>query len=430
MIVSEIGLTLKMDFSGAENKRIDDQFRNQGFQRRKIKERYMKPMVVLCVILALALCQTALASDAAANSLPSGMNNPLPMKYPEMGNAPTPESIKEGLRATYEMTTSSPDTTAGGGLIFESGRSGAGLVQVDVVALEDGEAATWTTAFSPDPTTRAMKKVNFYGSVSPEGCGDFWCNPDVLRSISERADGDLTVDKGTYDLNGQQYEVIRFYYQSPQGFTLGMIYDLGTGFMLHHTADFSSSFATEEGAMRSRGQNCIMTLRNIRQVNIPWDDGSVPSWAVPGTVLNFQGQHAFWLPQLPDVAPTISGIHVRLAIQAVHDRFVEGRQQTYTQDPVQPAYIPMISGVAQLMGFWIPKEALSLEPGMVDYDPDTGIVVSVLQSGPDGVIMEETNSVNYKLTALYDAGGKVVQTSKESYSGTASGERDDLQHTD
>jgi hypothetical protein len=379
------------------------------------------------LVLMLAVCQPSLSSDAAVNTLPSGMNNPLPLRYPELTNAPAPASIKEGLRATYEMVASSPDTTEGGGLVLESGSSGAGLAQVDVVALEDGTAATWTTAFAPDPTTGAMKKVNFYGSVNPVGCGDFWCNPAVLRQIPERADDDLTVDRGTYDLNGQQYNVIRFYYRSPQGITLGMIYDLDTGIMLHHTADFSSSFATYEGGLTTRGQNAILRLKNLRQVNIPWEDGSIPSWAVPGVVMDFQGQHAFWMPQLPYVAPTVSALRVQLAVQAVHKRYVEGRQQAYTQEPIQPAYIPIVSGVAQLMGFFVPKEALSSRPGVIDSDPDTGIVVSVLQSGPEGVLMEETNNVNYKLIAMYDASGKVVQTSKESYSGTATGERDDLQ---
>lgn len=387
----------------------------------------MRFCAIFFVILILAVCQPSLASDAAVNTMPSGMNNPLPLRYPELANAPAPASIKEGLRATYEMVAASPDTTEGGGLVFESGSSGVGLAQVDVVALEDGTAATWTTAFAPDPTTGAMKKVNFYGSVNPEGCGDFWCNPEVLRKIPERADDDLIVDRGTYDLNGQQYNVIRFYYRSPQGITLGMIYDIDTGIMLHHTADISSSFATDEGGLTTRGQNAILRLKNLRQVNIPWKDGNVPSWAVPGVVMNFQGQHAFWMPQLPDVAPTVSALRVQMAIQAVHERYAEGRQQAYTQEPIQPAYIPIVSGVAQLMGFFVPEEALFFKPGVVDSDPDTGMVVSVLQSGPDGILMEETNNVNYKLTAVYDASGRVVQTSKESYSGTATGERDYLQ---
>jgi hypothetical protein len=272
-----------------------------------------------------------------------------------------------------------------------------------------------------------MKTINTYGSVSPVGCGDFWCNPAVLRNIPDNAGDDMVVSKGTYDLNGQQYNVIRFYVTSSQGIVLGMIYDLDTGILLHHTADFASSFAPEDGVTVTRKQSGILTLRNLRQVNIPWTAGSVPSWAVPGLVLSYQGEHAFWLPQLPDVAPTLSALGSQLAIQEVHERFAEGRQQTYTQDAVQPAYVPMVSGVAQLMGFWVPEEALSLSPGLVDSDPDTGMKVSLIQSSSDGVVMQKTNDVNYRLTALYDSSRKLVQTSTETYSGTAAAQRDDLQ---
>jgi hypothetical protein len=51
----------------------------------------------------------------------------------------------------------------------------------------------------------------------------------------------------------------------------------------------------------------------------------------------------------------------------------------------------------------------------------------VIQSGPDGVTMEKTNDVNYKLLAHYDANGKLVHTSMETYSGTSAAQRDDLQ---
>ena len=179
--------------------------------------------------------------------------------------------------------------------------------------------------------------------------------------------------------------------------------------------------------MITRGQNAIMRLTNLRQVTIPWNSGRLPSWAGAGSSLYFRGQHSFWLPQLPDVAPTVSPLSVQIDIQTAHDRFMEGRQQTHTQEAVQPPYVPLVSGLSQLMGIWVPEEALSLPKGTVDSDPDTGMVVSVLQSGPDGLVMQETNNVNYKLTAAYDARGRVIQTVSESYTGTATGQKDELQ---
>lgn len=208
---------------------------------------------------------------------------------------------------------------------------------------------------------------------------------------------------------------------------MGMIYDLDTGILLYHTADFTSRLPDDKGVMIRRGQNAIIRLSNLRQINIPWVDGSVPSWVVPGKTLFFQGHHYFWMPQLPDVAPSVAPLSVELQIQAAHRRFAEGRQQTYTAEAVQPAYVPMVSGIAQLMGFWVPEEALSLQPGTIDYDPATSMTVSIVQSGPNGLVMEETNNINYKLTAYYDASGKVVQTDRETYSGTATGQRDVLQ---
>ena len=381
-------------------------------------------MVALLFLLA---CPLTLASDAGRMTLPSGMNSPLTIRYPELAQAPAPALIGEGLRATYEMVAGSPEVVTGrGDVAYTKGDYGAGLVQIDVVALEDGQAATWTVSYAPDPVSGGLKKVNFYGSVNPAGCGDFWCNPEVLAAIPDRAGDDLNVDRGEYDLNGQEYDVIRFYSRS-QGITLGMIYDLDTGILLHHTADFTSNLPTEEGGMITRGQNAIMRLTNLRQVTIPWNSGRLPSWAAPGSTLYYQGQHSFWLPQLPDVAPTVSPLNVQIDIQTAHNRFMEGRQQTHTQEAVQPPYVPLVSGLSQLMGIWVPEEALSLPKGTVDSDPDTGMVVSVLKSGPDGLVMQETNNVNYKLTASYDASGRVVQTVSESYTGTATGQKDELQ---
>ena len=387
----------------------------------------MRQMAILVALLFLLACPLTLASDAARMTLPSGMNSPLTIRYPELAQAPAPALIGEGLRATYEMVAGSPEVVTGrGDVAYTKGDYGAGLVQIDVVALEDGQAATWTVAYAPDPFSGGLKKVNFYGSVNPAGCGDFWCNPAVLAAIPNRAGDDLNVDRGEYDLNGQEYDVIRFYSRS-QGITLGMIYDLDTGILLHHTADFTSNLPTEEGGMITRGQNAIMKLKNLRQVTIPWNSGRLPSWAGAGSSLYFRGQHSFWLPQLPDVAPTVTPLSVQIDIQTAHNRFMEGRQQTRTQEAVQPPYVPLVSGLSQLMGIWVPEEALSLPEGMVDSDPDTGMVVSVLQSGPDGLVMQETNNVNYKLTAAYDARGRVIQTVSESYTGTATGQKDELQ---
>ncbi|MDD4651735.1 MAG: hypothetical protein PHQ34_05845 [Methanothrix sp.] len=385
----------------------------------------MKTALLILSIL-LVLSASGAASDASRRTLPSGMDNPMIIRFPQLASAAAPPAIEEGLRATYEMITGSPESETGGDIEFVGGDAGAGLVQVTVVAMEAGKAATWTVAFAPDATLGAMKRVNSYGSVTPAGCGEFWCNPQVLQSIPDRADDDLTVTRGTYELNGKTYNVIRLNFQSSQSLSLGMVYDLKSGIMLYHTADYSSSLPTDTGGALTRGQNAILKLVNLRAVDIPWKDGKLPDWARSGAVLSYQGRHSFWLPQLPDVPPTVSALASELKIQAAHSRYAEGRQQTYTEEATQPPYVPMVSGIAQLMGFWVPEEALSLQPGAVDYDADTGMTTSVLESGPEGVVMEETNGVSYRLTATYNAAGKLTETVTESYTGTATGQKDEL----
>ena len=100
----------------------------------------MRQMAILIALLFLLACPLALASDAARMTLPSGMNSPLTIRYPELVQAPAPDLIGEGLRATYEMVTASPEVIAGkGDVAYTKGDYGAGLVQIDVVALEDSD---------------------------------------------------------------------------------------------------------------------------------------------------------------------------------------------------------------------------------------------------------------------------------------------------
>lgn len=133
------------------------------------------------------------------------MDNPMIIRYPQLASAAAPPAIEEGLRATHQMITGSKESETGEDIEFVGGDAGSGLAQVTVVAMEAGKAATLTVAFAPDATLGAMKWVNSYGSVTPAGCGDFWCNPEVLQAIPERAGNDLTVTRGTYELGGKTY---------------------------------------------------------------------------------------------------------------------------------------------------------------------------------------------------------------------------------
>ena len=206
---------------------------------------------------------------------------------------------------------------------------------------------------------------------------------------------------------------------------MAMIYNLDSGIMLYHTANSPPAWP-RKGAGLDQGSESHHEAVQSAAGEYPLERRQPSLLGHAGTILCFQGQHSFWLPHFL-MWLTVSPLSVELQIRHAHSRFAEGRQQTYTAEAMQPAYVPMVSGIAQLMGFWVPEEALSLQPGAVDYDPDTGMTVSVLESGSNGLLMEETNNINCKLTAAYDARGKVVQTATETYSGTATGQRDVLQ---
>ena len=48
----------------------------------------MRQMAILLALLFLLACPLTLASDAARMTLPSGMNSPLTIRYPELAQAP------------------------------------------------------------------------------------------------------------------------------------------------------------------------------------------------------------------------------------------------------------------------------------------------------------------------------------------------------
>jgi hypothetical protein len=72
----------------------------------------------LFLVAFLALSQLSYALD-----MPSGIDNPMSVRFPELLTAPAPTWLQEGVRVTYSD------------LATNSGKTGNGLVQTDVVAL-------------------------------------------------------------------------------------------------------------------------------------------------------------------------------------------------------------------------------------------------------------------------------------------------------
>lgn len=358
--------------------------------------------------LVLASCLVLISGTDAVSTLPSGMENPLVIRYPLLNTAPAPAWVTEGLRVTYDVIASTSDVEHGESVDWRSGSSGAGISQIDVVALEDGLAATMTFPYVPD-TMGAMRQKIGFGSTVPAGCGDFWCSPEVLAGIADQAADDLTVQRVPFQANGATYQAIRFDYRS-ESLQMALVYDLNSGLMLYHTVDYSS-YTSESGKIQSSwGNHAIYQFRNMRRQNIPWIHGSAPAWALPGTALNYQGQTDILLPGTPTSSYPFS---IRLSFLVAHERFSEVREDTYNQDPVPPPVIMQVSGVAQLMGNWVPAEAREAGTGLIDSDPDTGMLVTIVQNDDSGLVLERSNQFNFQEQFTYDSDGKLVQIYQE-----------------
>ncbi len=358
-------------------------------------------------ILLLLMLILSISPALGASTLPSGLDNPLPLRYPELNRAIAPSWLEEGYRATYNALVSTSDTEHGGGIDYGTGSAGNGLAQVDLVALEDGKAATYTQAYVPD-TLNAWKIASSGGSVSPEGYGEFWCSPDVLRNIPEKADDDLTVQRLPMTVGGKEYQAVRFDFKN-ENYEIALVYDLDTGILLYHTFNYSPEFREAGTLAASRGNYGTYELRNLRKIEIPWEDGKVPSWLRQGSTLNMQGQSII---QLQGTSPYSSPLEVRLSVLQSGDKFAVMTQETYSQDSA-PSQIRTVSGVTQLLGFWVPQEALALSPGLIDSDPDTGMQISVIESDSGNLIFEKTNGVDYRALFAYDAKGRLVEIYQE-----------------
>jgi len=362
-------------------------------------EMRLKIMVTSMMMLWLAMAASS-QGNYGAPTLPSGMENPLLLRYPQLATAPAPSWLTEGTRATYSVIATTPESEYSENIEWTTGSTGCGLSQVDVVALEDGVAATYTKPYAPYPQG-GMRKLVGFGSVVPQGCGDFWCSPEVLNEIPEEASDRLMVQRLPVTIGGEVYQAIRFDYRN-EGLEMALVYDLASGLMLYHTMDYKSLRMDAGVLTSSHGTHAIYELKNLRKVNIPWTDGSVPAWLKAGQIYYYQGQSQI---QVQGAAPTASPLAVQMSIGSVHDRFAEAREDTISQD--QAPYVKTVYGVAQLMGGFIPPEASSLGTGIVDTDPDTGMRVSLIQNDASGIALEMTNQVDFREVITYDTSGQL-----------------------
>ncbi len=347
--------------------------------------------------LGLILLLAASPYSSALPTLPSGKENPLPLLYPELESLPAPPWVVEGLRATYYATVDG-GTTAG------KSSAGEALIQIDLVALEGRSAATSTSVYLRGPlgSLRPLTGAG-HGAIVPAGLGDFWASPEVLAEGTEGADDRVTIIRGPVEVAGKNYQGIRFEV-THQGLRYSMTYDEETGLLLHHRYDILSA----DGSAVETG---IIDFRKLRQLVIPWAGGSSPSWLFPGLTMTYRGQTVF---EIPGTAP--SPFALTLTAEVV-SKGAKSSIVRWSAVGDSGLLIPARSaaGVSQLMGFWLPDAALAIDDGgNVDSDPDTGMMITVIQNDQNGVVFEETNGQDYRRLLTYDkATGKLVTSYEE-----------------
>lgn len=347
--------------------------------------------------LGLILLLAASPYSSALPTLPSGKENPLPLLYPELESLPAPPWVVEGLRATYYATVDG-GTTAG------KSSAGEALIQIDLVALGGRSAATSTSVYLRGPlgSLRPLTGAG-HGAIVPAGLGDFWASPEVLAEATEGADDRVTIIRGPVEVAGKNYQGIRFEV-THQGLRYSMTYDEETGLLLHHRYDILSA----DGSAVETG---IIDFRKLRQLVIPWAGGSSPGWLRPGLTMTYRGQTVF---EIPGTAP--SPFALTLTAEVV-SKGAKSSIVRWSAVGDSGLLIPARSaaGVSQLMGFWLPDAALAIDDGgNVDSDPDTGMMITVIQNDQNGVVFEETNGQDYRRLLTYDkATGKLVTSYEE-----------------
>jgi hypothetical protein len=376
----------------------------------------MRLIVYIIMLLGVFL---ALTSTSFALNLPSGIENPMPVRFPQLLNAPAPSWLAEGMRATYSVLAGSSETEHFEGKNLGTGQAGNGINQLDVVAIENGQAAILNEAYAPGAGVQgyvsaagvqgALRPLVETASVATVGCGDFWCSPSVLQTIPVMADNNgLTVQRLPFtSSDGKTYQAIRFDFID-NDLQIALVYDLDTGILLYHTFDYSSVSATGPNQVPTSGsRNAQYEFLNLRQVQLPWKDGNMPSWLAVGQSMSYQGQMSI---QVQGASPMITPMSLQMSVLAAHNRFADLKLETYDQSTGSTSASRVVRGVAELMGNWIPQEALAaLNPGVIDTDPYTGMKVSLIQNSDNGVVFEKTNQMDFRELYTYDLSGKLVQ---------------------
>ena len=329
--------------------------------------------------------------------------NPFPLLFPELKRLPAPNWLKEATRMTYrfESATIAQKEDA-------KGSTGAGLMQYDLVALDEDLALTSVKFYADTVDGRSVVPSLVTSGRGIPSAGDTWINPSVLKDAERAASDKMKVARMPYKTGNATYQAVRFQYED-KGVLYVWMFEAKTGLLLF----YRHALGSETDATR---QLSSLTLVSRRQLKLPWRNGSRPAWARIGTRLNYEGEYNVLIPDTPATGlPYTSRALVRRTggdwclVQLT--AAVAGRADVDVE---------RATGAAQLFdGLWLAPEALkalSGKKGVIDRDPATGARISVSHARGGITELTETGAA-YRSTLSYDRSGALIAIDQEIQNG-------------
>jgi hypothetical protein len=145
--------------------------------------RTMRSRITVCTALLLAIFLSFPLLQELVY-LPSGIENPMPVRFLQLLTAPAPSWLNEGVRATYSALVGSSETEYLEHKDLEAGQAGNGINQLDIVAIDDGQAAIMNEAYA----LVLAFKVMFLRQVFRERCV-LWWRPALWQQLAAEISG-------------------------------------------------------------------------------------------------------------------------------------------------------------------------------------------------------------------------------------------------
>jgi hypothetical protein len=123
--------------------------------------------------------------------------------FPEYVNGPLPW-MAPGLRLSYRADIA---VMKRGGGLSDTGGSGTGIQQMDLVAVEQDSVALLSTYFMT--MNGGYYPGTSFGTLEKPGISDFWLNPEVFKDLSRFNSDNTTAMAMPLQFGGQTLQIVR-----------------------------------------------------------------------------------------------------------------------------------------------------------------------------------------------------------------------------